>query len=142
MDLVSIIIPVYKTEKYLEECMDSVLKQTWPALEIILVDDGSPDNAPAMCDKYTMQYPNVKVIHQKNSGLGLSRNAGLSKAEGAYILFLDSDDCLDGPETVSRLVLCAREKHADIVTGGFRRFHNTEISAVNVLHLRDRKSVV
>ncbi|MCI8719319.1 MAG: glycosyltransferase family 2 protein [Lachnospiraceae bacterium] len=137
MDLVSIIIPVYKTEKYLEECMDSVLKQTWPALEIILVDDGSPDNAPAMCDKYTMQYPNVKVIHQKNSGLGLSRNAGLSKAEGAYILFLDSDDCLDGPETVSRLVLCAREKHADIVTGGFRRFHNTEISAVNVLHLRE-----
>lgn len=137
MDLVSIIIPVYKTEQYLKECMDSVLNQTWPALEIILVDDGSPDSAPAMCDKYTKQYSNVKVIHQKNSGLGLSRNTGLERAKGRYVLFLDSDDCLDGPEAVKRLVLCAREKKADIVTGGFRRFHHAEISAVNVPHLRE-----
>jgi len=137
MDLVSIIIPVYKTERYLRECMDSVLKQTWPALEIILVDDGSPDNAPAMCDEYAGKYPNIQVIHQKNSGLGLSRNAGLAAAKGAYIMFLDSDDCLDGSEAVSRLVLCAEEKHADIVTGGFCRFHNKEISEVNLPHLRE-----
>ena len=115
MELVSIIIPVYKTEQYLKECMDSVLKQKWPALEIILVDDGSPDNAPAMCDNYAEQYPNVRVIHQKNSGLGLSRNVGLENAKGTYVLFLDSDDCLDGPETVSRLAICAEEKQADIV---------------------------
>lgn len=137
MELVSIIIPVYKTEQYLKECMDSVLKQKWPALEIILVDDGSPDNAPAMCDNYAEQYPNVRVIHQKNSGLGLSRNVGLENAKGTYVLFLDSDDCLDGPETVSRLAICAEEKQADIVTGGFRRFYNTEISAVNPPHLKE-----
>lgn len=137
MDLVSIIIPVYKTEQYLKECMDSVLKQSWRALEIILVDDGSPDNAPAMCDRYAAEYPDIQVIHQKNSGLGLSRNAGLAAAAGKYIIFLDSDDCLDGPEAVSRLVLCAEEKQADIVTGGFRRFHDTEISAVNLPHLKE-----
>ena len=101
LDLVSIIIPVYKTEQYLRECMDSVLNQTYPALQIILVDDGSPDNCPVLCDEYAEKYPNVQVIHQENSGLGLSRNAGMNTAEGKYIIFLDSDDCLDGKEAVS-----------------------------------------
>lgn len=133
--LVSVIIPVYKTEEYLEECMDSVLKQDYPNMEIILVDDGSPDNCPAICDQYTKQYENVSVVHQTNCGLGLSRNSGMAASSGEYIFFLDSDDCLDGVETISSLVKRAEEKGADIVTGGFRRFNDSMISEVNVHHL-------
>lgn len=134
---VSVIIPVYKTEKYLKECMDSVLKQDYPKMEIVLVDDGSPDNCPALCDQYAEQYKNVSVLHQSNCGLGLSRNAGMAASLGEYIFFLDSDDCLDGEETISRLVKCAEEKGADIVTGGFRRFNEFMVSEVNVHHLHD-----
>lgn len=135
--LVSVIIPVYKTEQYLKMCMDSVLGQSYPSIEIILVDDGSPDECPELCDKYAKEYKNVRVIHQKNSGLGLARNSGMDIAKGKYITFLDSDDCLHGKEAVSRLVACAEEKNADITVGGFCRFHNDEISAVNTTHLKE-----
>ena len=134
---VSVIIPVYKTELYLKECMDSVLEQDYPNMEIVLVDDGSPDNCPAMCDRYAEQYGNVSVVHQSNSGLGLSRNSGMAASEGEYIFFLDSDDCLDGREALSKLVKRAEEKRADIVVGGFRRFNSEMVSKVNVHHLHD-----
>lgn len=134
---VSVIIPVYKTEEYLKECMDSVLEQDYRNIEIILVDDGSPDNCPAMCDQYAKQYENVNVVHQSNRGLGLSRNSGMAASSGEYIFFLDSDDCLDGAATISRLVKCAEEKQADIVVGGFRRFNESMVSEVNVHHLHD-----
>lgn len=89
---VSIIIPIYNTEKYLERCMESVFGQTLKEIEIILVDDESPDGAPAMCDSYAAQDDRVKVIHKKNGGLGLARNSGLEIATGEYVAFLDSDD--------------------------------------------------
>ena len=133
---VSVIIPVYKAERYLEECMDSVLNQDYPYIEIVLVDDGSPDNCPALCDQYAKQYENVSVIHQTNSGLGRSRNAGMAASNGKYIFFLDSDDCME-EGALSRLVKCAEEKGADIVTGGFRRFNTEKVSEVNVPHLHD-----
>lgn len=88
----SIIIPVYKVESYLEECVNSVLHQTFSNIEVILVDDGSPDRCPQICDDYAEKDSRVWVIHQKNSGLSMARNAGLKAAQGEYILFLDSDD--------------------------------------------------
>ncbi|MBQ8184491.1 MAG: glycosyltransferase family 2 protein [Lachnospiraceae bacterium] len=91
-ELISVIIPVYKVEAYLRRCVDSVLAQTYEDLEIILVDDGSPDGCPAICDEYARTDARVQVIHQKNAGLSGARNAGLEIAKGAYFSFIDSDD--------------------------------------------------
>lgn len=91
-DLISIIIPVYKVEKYLEKCIESVLKQTYTNLQIILVDDGSPDNCGKICDEYAKKDSRIEVIHKANGGLSDVRNVGISKAKGRYIGFVDSDD--------------------------------------------------
>lgn len=88
----SVIIPIYKVEQYLKECIDSVLRQTYSNYEIILVDDGSPDFCPAICDEYANKFEFIKVLHKKNGGLSDARNAGLDFATGEYIIFLDSDD--------------------------------------------------
>ena len=93
-DLISVIIPDYKVEKYLCRCVDSVLEQTYTNMEIILVDDGSPDNCPVMCDEYARQDSRVKVIHQENAGLSGARNAGIDMAQGQWLAFVDSDDYL------------------------------------------------
>lgn len=90
--LVSIIIPVYKVEKFLDECVASVAAQTYANLEILLVDDGSPDNCPAMCDAWAARDPRIRVIHKPNGGLSDARNSGIAEAIGAYIYFADSDD--------------------------------------------------
>lgn len=135
--LVSIIIPVYKTENYLKECLNSVFEQEYPNIEIILVDDGSPDNCPKLCDEYAQKHENIKVIHQTNRGLGLSRNSGMQVATGKYIFFLDSDDCLDGKDAIKNLVICAEDKRADIITGCFRRFNDKSISEPNAHHLKE-----
>lgn len=94
MELISIIIPIYKVEHYLAACMESVLGQSYTNLEIILVDDGSPDNCPALCDEYVQKDKRVKVIHKENGGLSDARNAGLEIATGEYIAFVDSDDVI------------------------------------------------
>ncbi len=88
----SIIVPIYKVENYLRICIDSVLKQTYDNFELILVDDGSPDNCPAICDEYAQNDNRIKVIHKKNAGLSSARNSGLLSAKGDYVIFLDSDD--------------------------------------------------
>ncbi len=90
----SIIIPVYKVEKYLSKCVESVLAQDFDDWEAILVDDGSPDNCPALCDDYAKKDNRIKVIHKTNGGLSDARNAGIAAASGKYVLFLDSDDYL------------------------------------------------
>lgn len=136
---VTIIIPVYKVEKYLRECVESVLRQDYPYIEIVLVDDGSPDKCPMLCEQLAAEYANIKVIHQKNSGQGAARNNGMSVAEGKYICFMDSDDCLDGKDAISRLVKCAEEKQADIITGSFRRFSEQNITETNHHHLHEGK---
>ena len=92
MPLVSVIIPIYKVEKYLAECIDSVINQTYHNIEIILVDDGSPDGCGAMCDAYAAQDERVRVIHRPNGGLSAARNSGVDIATGEFITFLDSDD--------------------------------------------------
>ncbi|QSB27960.1 glycosyltransferase family 2 protein [Flavobacterium sp. CLA17] len=93
--LISIVIPVYKVEKYLRRCIESVLSQTYKFYELILVDDGSPDNCPAICDEYAGIYENIIVIHKENQGVSAARNSGIEAAKGKYITFIDSDDFVD-----------------------------------------------
>ena len=95
MPKISVIIPVYKVEQYLDECVESVVRQTYGDLEIILVDDGSPDGCPALCDRWAKKDSRIKVVHKKNGGLSSARNAGLAVARGEYIGFVDSDDYVD-----------------------------------------------
>lgn len=89
---ISIIIPVYNVEDYLEQCLDSILNETYSNYEIILVDDGSSDSSPAICDRYSKNYSNVDVIHKRNEGVSVARNVGIEKSKGEYIVFIDSDD--------------------------------------------------
>ena len=135
--LVSVIIPVYKAERFLDECLESVIGQDYPALEIILVDDGSPDSCPEICDRYEKAYSSVRAIHQANRGPGMARNVGLEAASGKYVAFVDSDDRLDGTDAIRRLADRAEEKRADIVAGSFRRLDRDHASGVNRHRLRD-----
>ncbi|MBE6950619.1 MAG: glycosyltransferase [Ruminococcaceae bacterium] len=95
MDLISVIVPVYKVEKYLDKCIQSIVDQAYRNLEIILVDDGSPDRCGIMCDVWAAKDSRIKVIHKENGGLSDARNAGLAIAAGSYIAFVDSDDWID-----------------------------------------------
>ena len=90
----SIIIPVYQVEQYLQECIESVLTQSFTDYEIILINDGSKDQSPKICDDYAAKYDFIHVIHKQNQGLSAARNDGIQKAKGTYVLFLDSDDTL------------------------------------------------
>ncbi len=89
---ISIIVPVYKVEKYLKKCVDSILAQTFSDFELILVDDGSPDNSGRICDDYAKKDARVRVVHKQNGGLSSARNAGIEVAKGKYLGFVDSDD--------------------------------------------------
>lgn len=93
--MISIIVPVYKVERYLDICVESIVKQSFSDIEIILVDDGSPDKCPQMCDAWAEKDSRIKVVHKKNGGLSSARNAGLAVAKGDYIGFVDSDDYID-----------------------------------------------
>lgn len=116
---ISIILPIYNVEKYLDRCMDSLLNQTLEDIEIIMVDDGSPDNCPQMCDEYAKKDNRVKVVHKKNAGLGFARNSGLEVAKGEYIAFVDSDDYV-GLNMYKTLYDRAEADKCDAVFCGFR----------------------
>lgn len=111
--LLSIIVPVYDVERYLPKCMDSILAQTFTDFELILVDDGSPDNCPALCDAAAAKDARIRVIHQKNGGLSAARNAGLDAARGAWIGFVDSDDYI-APEMYEALYQAVQSTGADL----------------------------
>lgn len=113
MDLVSVIVPIYKVEAYLDRCVGSVVAQTYENLEIILVDDGSPDNCGAMCDTWAAKDHRIRVIHKENGGLSDARNAGLAVATGEYISFIDSDDYI-APEFIAKLYKAMAQNGADI----------------------------
>ena len=119
--LISVIIPVYKVEAYLTACVESVLAQTYQNFEIILVDDGSPDNCPQMCDEFAARDSRIRVIHKPNGGLSSARNAGIDGAKGEYLAFLDSDD-LWTPLFLERLYQAIGETGADLAVCLFRRF--------------------
>ena len=112
-NLISVIVPVYKVEAYLDRCVQSIIDQTYADLEIILVDDGSPDNCPAMCDAWAERDGRIRVIHKENGGLSDARNAGMAAATGEYIAFVDSDDWI-APEMFERLVKALQIDGSDI----------------------------
>ena len=109
---ISIIVPVYQVEKYLSECIDSILAQTFTDFELILVDDGSPDNCPALCDAAAKRDSRVRVIHKQNGGVSTARNAGLDAAQGNWIAFVDSDDTVE-PEYLEKMHKAVLETGAD-----------------------------
>lgn len=121
----SIIIPVYKVEKYLKQCIDSVLNQSFKDYELILVDDGSPDNCPQICDDYAKKDARVKVIHRQNGGQASARNTGLSYATGLYIIFLDSDDYLIDSTALEKI----NDKtvaEPDVILYGYRKLFESD----------------
>lgn len=116
-ELISIVIPIYKVEKYLDRCLNSVVNQTYRNLEIILVDDGSPDRCPIMCDDWADKDNRIKVVHKKNAGLGLARNTGLDYATGKYICFFDSDDYI-ALNTIEKSYKSIKKYNSDIAMFG------------------------
>lgn len=125
---VSVIVPVYNVEKYLEKCLDSAVSQTLSVseLEVICIDDGCTDSSPEILAVYAARYENLHVIHQENGGLSAARNAGLAAARGEYILFLDSDDMLAGPEVAEKLYTQATADKLDILFFEARMSYETE----------------
>lgn len=124
-ELISIVVPIYKVEKYLELCVDSILGQTYKNLEVILVDDGSPDGCPQICDDYAKKDSRVKVIHRKNGGLSAARNSGIEIATGDYIGFVDSDDYIHF-QMYEILLNHLKEKQADLAVCGVLDVFNME----------------
>lgn len=122
---VSVIVPIYKVEKYLEACVDSIIGQTYDNLEIILVDDGSPDRCGAICDSYLEKDSRIKVIHKDNGGLSDARNAGIDIATGDYYYFVDSDDILPD-HSIMTMYRLMQDNDAQMVIGGFERFMDGE----------------
>lgn len=117
MPELSIIVPVYKVEKYLPKCINSILNQVFEDFELILVDDGSPDRCGAICDEYSAKDSRIKVIHQNNQGVSAARNTAMNTASGTYIGFVDSDDWIK-PDMYQTMIRCAKQNHADIVICG------------------------
>lgn len=120
MDLISVIVPVYNVSEYLGECIDSILSQTYQNLEIILVDDGSTDDCPVLCDRYVSKDSRIRVIHQTNQGLSAARNKGYATSNGKYIAFIDADDMVFGTyiESLYRLIT---KQRAQIAVCGYTR---------------------
>lgn len=121
--LISIIVPIYKVEPYLRRCIDSVVNQSYTNLEIILVDDGSPDNCPKICDEYAAKDNRIVVIHKENGGLSDARNAGLNICKGEYVYFIDSDDFISH-QAIETLYQGCIKYSADIVVGNYISFCN------------------
>lgn len=117
MDLITVIVPVYNVEKYLHRCVHSICEQTYRNLEVILVDDGSPDNSGEICEQLKRKDKRIKVIHKKNGGLGFARNSGLKLVTGRYVTFVDSDDWI-APDHIENLYKSINKFDADVCIGG------------------------
>lgn len=120
MPLISVIVPIYKVEKYIDRCVESILAQSFAEFELILVDDGSPDSCPQICDEYAKKDSRISVIHKKNGGLSDARNAGIDVAEGEWLAFIDSDDYVH-EDYLKTLYNAAIENDADLVVCDFVR---------------------
>ena len=120
---ISVIIPVYNVEKYLKQCVDSVLNQSYENIEVILVDDGSLDSCPGICDEYKKTDDRVITIHQENGGLSAARNTGISVMTGAYVMFMDSDDYWDDTDAVKRLVERVLKTNPDVLNYSYKKYY-------------------
>lgn len=129
-ELISIIVPIYKVEKYINQCIESIINQTYKNIEIILVDDGSPDKCPIMCDNYKKKDKRIKVIHKKNGGLSDARNAGIEIATGNYICFVDSDDFIK-PNYIELLYKAIIKNNTKISQCGFIYYDGSEKERIN-----------
>ena len=127
---ISVIVPVYNSEKYLSDCLESILNQTWSDIEVILINDGSKDKSGIICDQFAIRDKRVQVIHQENHGVSYSRNVGLKNSSGELISFIDSDDTLD-PDMYELLVNVMNEHNADIAHCGYKRIFDDEIIFVH-----------
>lgn len=132
----SIIVPVYNVEKYLKKCVESILCQTFSDYELILVDDGSTDNCPAICDEYARMDCRVRVIHKKNGGLSDARNAGLGIARGIYVGFVDSDDFIH-PQMYEALMFLGEKSMADMVQCEFCKFFADEEAVIKEIEVEE-----
>lgn len=139
--LVSVIVPVYGVKDYLDECVESVVGQTHRNLEILLVDDGSPDRCPAMCDAWAAKDPRISVIHKPNGGLSDARNAGLARATGDYIYFIDSDDVAE-TDLVEHALAAADEHDADLVMFQFDTISENDAPLVSAYRHNDFDEVM
>lgn len=119
--MVSIIVPIYNIENYIRECLDSILAQTYPYFELILVDDGSPDNCGRICDDYAKGDNRIKVVHKVNGGISSARNAGLEVAKGEWIMHVDGDDWIE-PDMIESLIEAAQITGSDMVFGDFMKY--------------------
>lgn len=143
MPKVSVIVPIYNVENYLPRCMDSLLNQTLKEIEIILVDDESPDNCPKMCDEYAKKDNRIKVIHKTNGGLGFARNSGMAIATGEFLAFIDSDDYVD-VSMFEKLYNTAKAEALDTVYCGFNKVSSTleitpvrEVDAIKIFDAKE-----
>lgn len=137
---ISIVVPIYNVEKYLNECIQSLINQTYKNIEIILVDDGSPDNCPKICDEYSKIDNRIKTVHKLNGGLSDARNRGLRESIGKYILFVDSDDYIE-LDTCERFISEIDSKSPDIVVGNARRIVNDKITIMQHSYITRGESV-
>ena len=126
----SVIVPIYNVEQYLINCIDSIIAQNFENFEVILVDDGSPDNCGKICDEYAKKDKRIKVVHKENGGLSDARNAGLKIARGKYISFIDSDDTIEEGMYENLYSLCENE-NADIAVCGFQNFNSVDIETIH-----------
>lgn len=138
MAKISVIIPVYKVEKYLRKCIDSIINQTFTDIEIVLVDDGSPDTCPAICDEYGKKDSRIKVIHKKNGGLSDARNTGMRIAEGEYFLFVDSDDWIEA-NTCELLFDGVKQYNSEYVLSAY---YKETINNTKIKHLFNESKIV
>lgn len=139
--LITIIVPIYNSEDYLEECISSITSQTYNNLDIILVDDGATDKSPAICDEWANKDMRVKVIHKKNGGLSDARNAGLDMAKGEYVTFCDSDDVID-QEMIEKLLTIANDNQAKIVSCESLLYENGIESIIPFYHKKKEITII
>lgn len=138
--LLSIIVPIYNVEQYLERCIESIINQTYKNLEIILVDDGSKDNSGTIADTYASKDNRIKVIHKENGGLSDARNHGLDQAKGKYIIFIDSDDFIDS--SMCEILFATAEKYSsDIVSCNYYIFQDENHISVHSMSIQEDEKV-
>ena len=139
-DLISVIVPVYNVEDYIEKCLDSIINQTYNNLQIIIVDDGSPDDSGKICDDYAKKDSRITVLHKENGGVSFARNIGLQNATGNWVTFVDSDDWIKN-DYIEQLLKIAKQDNADVVLCGYNRVNNTARQEINATGGKDTFSL-
>lgn len=133
---ISIVVPIYKVEEYINRCIDSILNQTHKNIEIILVDDGSPDNSGKICDEYAKKDKRIKVIHKKNEGVSIARNTGIENSSGEYIAFVDPDDYIGENYILDLYEMCIKNKSEISICGIKSEVDNVIIENENIIKKR------